>query len=290
MLDVESHMYASTQMIDEYFAQPGEKKPFVQCEFIHAMGNGPGISKTICSRYINMTASAAALSGSECDHATYEGRAENGKEMFHYGGDAGEFPHDGNFCMDGLVYPDRRPHEGLYGVEKCYPPHPRRAYRQEERHYPPAQQAGFQEPEGIISICAYEIKKNGVLMEEGILDELEAEPHGFMDITLKLPAKTEERCYLKLTYYQKAKDKLTQVGHEMGFDQFALSEEKGKRAGFENKGEPLTLTETPEACLGNEFPSLRIREKEGNFIKLERHGEALVTAPVEWNVYRPHGQ
>ena len=34
-------MYASTQMIDEYFAQPGEKKPFVQCEFIHAMGNGP---------------------------------------------------------------------------------------------------------------------------------------------------------------------------------------------------------------------------------------------------------
>lgn len=36
-----------------------------------------------------------------------------------------------------------------------------------------------------------------------------------MDITLKLPAKTEERCYLKLTYYQKAKDKLTQVGHEM---------------------------------------------------------------------------
>ena len=44
------------------------------------------------------------------------------------------------------------------------------------------------------------------LKEGGILDELEAEPHGFMDITLKLPAKTEERCYLKLTYYQKAKE------------------------------------------------------------------------------------
>ena len=46
-------------------------------------------------------------------YATYEGKAADGREMFHYGGDAGEFPHDGNFCMDGLVYPDRRPHTCL---------------------------------------------------------------------------------------------------------------------------------------------------------------------------------
>ena len=39
-----------------------------------------------------MTDFAADLCGEWCDHATYEGRAENGKEMFHYGGDAGEFP------------------------------------------------------------------------------------------------------------------------------------------------------------------------------------------------------
>lgn len=286
MLDVESHMYASTQMIDDYFAQPGEKKPFVQCEFIHAMGNGPGDIEDYMQQVYKYDGFCGGFVWEWCDHATYEGRAENGKEMFHYGGDAGEFPHDGNFCMDGLVYPDRRPHEGLYEWKNAIRPIRAELTDRKKGIIRLHNKLDFRNLKDYIYL-RYEIKKNGVLMEEGILDELEAEPHGSMDITLKLPAKTEERCYLRLTYYQKAKDKLTQVGHEMGFDQFALSEEKEKEPAFENKGEPLTLTETPEAfCLGNEFLHYEFGKKEGNFIRLERHGEALVTAPVEWNVYR----
>ena len=48
-----------------------------------------------------------------CDHAIYDGVAENGKERYLYGGDHGERFHDGNFCVDGLLYPDRTPHTGL---------------------------------------------------------------------------------------------------------------------------------------------------------------------------------
>ena len=55
-----------------------------------------------------------------CDHAIYKGRSENGKEIYFYGGDHGEEIHDGNFCMDGLVYPDRRPHTGLKGFKGLY--------------------------------------------------------------------------------------------------------------------------------------------------------------------------
>jgi len=48
-----------------------------------------------------------------CDHAFYMGTTTDGRKKYFYGGDYGEFPHDGNFCMDGLVYPDRTPHTGL---------------------------------------------------------------------------------------------------------------------------------------------------------------------------------
>lgn len=50
MLDLYSRMYATTEEIDSYFAEEGPKKPFIQCEFVHAMGNGPEISRTIISR------------------------------------------------------------------------------------------------------------------------------------------------------------------------------------------------------------------------------------------------
>ena len=57
-----------------------------------------------------------------CDHAIAHGTAENGKTRYYYGGDHGETIHDGNFCMDGLVYPDRTPHTGLLEYKNVYRP------------------------------------------------------------------------------------------------------------------------------------------------------------------------
>ena len=62
---------------------------------------------------------AAALSGNGCDHAIAHGTAENGKTIYAYGGDHGEDIHDGNFCMDGLVYPDRTAPHRTFGIQEC---------------------------------------------------------------------------------------------------------------------------------------------------------------------------
>ena len=286
MLDVESHMYASTQQIDAYFAEPGEKKPFVQCEFIHAMGNGPGDIEDYMQQIYRYDGFCGGFVWEWCDHATYEGRAENGKEMFHYGGDAGEFPHDGNFCMDGLVFPDRRPHEGLYEWKNAIRPVRAELLDRKKGVIRLYNKLDFRNIKDYIYIH-YEIKEEGILLEEGMIEDLEAAPHSFTDITLKLPGKPKDHCYLKLTYYQKAKDKLTQIGHELGFDQFALSEDKDVRLTLQKNGEPLTLTETPEVFrMENSSVCYEFGKKQGSFLKLEKNGKACITAPVEWNVYR----
>ena len=130
-LDTYSRMYASVRAIDAYFEQletgvpavNGARteyvapailnKPYVLCEYCHAMGNGPGDLEDYFQCIERHPGHSGGFVWEWCDHAVYMGRTADGRPKYYYGGDFGEFPSDGNFCMDGLVYPDRTPHTGL---------------------------------------------------------------------------------------------------------------------------------------------------------------------------------
>ena len=91
------------------------------CEYAHAMGNGPGNLK----EYWDVIRAHPRLMGGcvweWCDHGIRR-RAKNGLEWFAYGGDFGDQPNDSNFCIDGLVFPDRRPHPALLEYKKILEP------------------------------------------------------------------------------------------------------------------------------------------------------------------------
>lgn len=114
--DFVSRMYiGSDEWETRYLQDPEEKRPRILCEFAHAMGNGPGGLKEyydLLYRYPNF---CGAFVWEWCDHAVWDPR----EQRYGYGGDFGEFPHDGNFCVDGLVYPDRTPHTGLYELRQA---------------------------------------------------------------------------------------------------------------------------------------------------------------------------
>lgn len=122
--DVVSQMYTHPVRCEKIAAGhglPGKyyKKPFYLCEYAHAMGVGAGELE----RYVKCFYSADNMLGG-CiwefvDHAIYH---EDGIYEYTYGGDHGELKHDGNFCVDGLFYPDRTPHSGAYQMKNCYRP------------------------------------------------------------------------------------------------------------------------------------------------------------------------
>ena len=112
-LDLYSRMYPPISEMEQQFAQGDLHKPYVLCEYIHAMGNGPGDAEDYFQLFERHPQSCGGFVWEWCDHSVYMGRTEDGRKKYYYGGDFGEFPHDGNFCMDGLVYPDRTPHTGL---------------------------------------------------------------------------------------------------------------------------------------------------------------------------------
>ena len=121
--DVQSEMYTDPDGCLAYIKDKSEKKnkPFYLCEYAHAMGNGPGGIK----EYVELMRARDEFMGGNvweyCDHSV-EVTDADGKKHYTYGGDFGDTPNDGNFCIDGLVYPDRRLSNGMRALKNAYMP------------------------------------------------------------------------------------------------------------------------------------------------------------------------
>ena len=104
-IDLYSMMYRSLEtMMDDLEDVPD--KPYLLVEYSHAMGNSPGDLEDYFGLIQQQDRMCGGFVWEFCDHAIYKGQAENGKAMYWYGGDHGEYPHDVNFCLDGLVFPE----------------------------------------------------------------------------------------------------------------------------------------------------------------------------------------
>ena len=229
-------MYTAPDRIREYFDKAEEKdsdhnyaaaskRPFFQCEYCHAMGNGPGNLEDYFQVFQSYDGACGGMVWEWCDHAIYKGRTIEGKEIYYYGGDHGEYPHDSNFCMDGLVYPDRRPHTGL---------------KEHWNVFRPARVAEFDAATGRARIHNYmdflnlkdyctlrwEVSCDGQAKACGTVEDgalLDIAPHGEGEIKLDIPAVTEPgKKYLKVTWILKEDNGVLKAGREMGFDEVEL--------------------------------------------------------------------
>jgi beta-galactosidase len=286
MLDLLSRMYASPEWVKDYCENPENKKPFIQCEFCHAMGNGPGDIEDNFKQIYQYDNYVGGFIWEWCDHAIYMGKAENGKDKFYYGGDFGEFPHDGNFCMDGLVYPDRRVHTGLLEYKNVI--RPVRVY---ESHL----EQGFLSLENKLDFINlkdyikvhYELKQDGTLLAEGWMEALDIEPQSRGKINLTLPKVTGGNTYLKLEYIQKEDGLLTTAGNILGFDQICISEAfsipvlvPDKNCTFEVKEDARNYR-----IEGKEF-IYNFSKVKGCFDVIQKDGKNLIEGPMEYNVFR----
>lgn len=286
MLDVMSRMYASLDWIRQYCEDKRMKKPFIQCEFIHAMGNSPGDIHEYMELMYQYDKFCGGFVWEWCDHATWEGKTPEGKDIYHYGGDAGEFPNDNNFCMDGLTGPDRKPHTGLYEWKNEIRPVQAQLADLETGCIRFKNMQDFADLADTVTV-KYEIKRNGSMLCTGELEELKAAAHGTVDVVIpNLVSYAADRTWLKLTYLQKKDGLLTSKGHALGFDQFALFEEKEQELLLMPAGE-LEVKEAPDAFdIISDRIHYRFGKTQAAFLSMQKDGEDLIGAPMEWCVFR----
>ncbi|ORX95936.1 beta-galactosidase [Clohesyomyces aquaticus] len=121
-VDMFSRMYPPIDEIIQFGEDESKQKPLVLCEFIHAMGNGPGNIKEYIDAFYKYPKLQGGFAWEWANHGLLTKDKQTGEEYYAYGGDFGEVPHDGTFVMDGLVNSDHMPNSGLTEYKKAIEP------------------------------------------------------------------------------------------------------------------------------------------------------------------------
>ena len=290
-LDVYSRMYPALSEIQEYLDKDGSK-PFLLVEYCHSMGNGPGDFEDYFQMIQDHDKMCGGFVWEWCDHAIAHGTAENGKTIYAYGGDHGEEIHDGNFCMDGLVYPDRTVHTGLLEYKNVYRPARVISYDKESGELVLHNYLDFDNLKDYVKI-SYELTQDGLVISKGILPEFSVAPHGEGKTNLKINVPENEKCYLKLIYHLKKELPLLDEDHILGFDEIEVSKEDTK-CKLAEKWIPKTVVDselqvnendTQIHIKGREF-AYTIDKRTALFTEMKFAGREYLNHPMELNIWR----
>ncbi|MGN0642208.1 MAG: glycoside hydrolase family 2 TIM barrel-domain containing protein [Huintestinicola sp.] len=232
VLDVISKMYPSAQsiktdVIDVQEKLPKEeRRPFVLCEYSHAMGNGPGDLEDYWQLIYSNDLLAGGCIWEWCDHSV-EMTDKKGEKYYTYGGDFGEPLHDGNFCVDGLVYPDRTPHTGLLEAKNVYRPVRAVLTNAEAFEFTFYNMLAFTNAWEAL-LCSYTVEKNGTEVMSGpvFLDGLKA--GGKITMTFPMLRNIEcgdsDKLFIIFDFKLKNSNAWADKGYSAGMQQICLRE------------------------------------------------------------------
>lgn len=284
-IDVYSRMYAPLDFSEEYCTQTEVMKPYIQCEFTHAMGNGPGDIEDYMQEIYRWDRFSGGFIWEWCDHAIYMGKTADGKDKFYYGGDFGEFPHDGNFCVDGLVYPNRKVHNGLKEYKNVIRPVRAKMIDQTKGEVLLQNKLDFTNLKDYL-YAEYEVTRNGVVTQSGRLPELDIPAKGEKAVTLDFAVPEAGNCYLKITYFQKEDGEFTDAGHELGFDQLELRKEAVSFQTLEGASEVEISENSTRIVLSGKNFRYVFDKLTGNFESMVKEQRTLIEKPMEYNLWR----
>lgn len=289
ILDVVSRMYTSPEEMMEFLKDEKETRPFILCEYAHAMGNGPGDLEDYRSTFYQNERFCGGFVWEWCDHGFSLGKSDDGKEKYGYGGDFGERHNDGNFCMDGLVYPDRRPHTGLLELKQVYRP-VRVEKGSGEGVFLIRSFLNFAEADALLD-GNYEITCDGAVTAAGNFS-FHVSPMGCTEITIPdTAAHFETDTYIRFLFNAKKDMSWCKKGYEICFDQLCLHEaDRTPIPAAHGAQNAITEIEFTEEPLNIKVNTGRIAytfcKRTASFTSIRYEEQEILTGPICFNFFR----
>ena len=283
--DIDSRMYPPVEECLAYINSELSQKPYFLCEYCHAMGNGPGDLKAYWDAIYANDSFFGGCVWEFTDHAVNVGTKEEPKYL--YGGDFGEQPHDANFCMDGLVYPDRRPHTGLLEYKQVLAPCIATDFDEETGLLTVKNRKYFTDASDIS--LAYTLEENGEVTAGGCIGQLTVAPGEEKLFCLVLPkgAIQKKNRYLNLSYRTNEKKPWASCGYEISNQQIKL--EAGTEDFFDpfTEGGSLQVTEETGAMVVTDGKTVyKISKVTGELESLVCDGKEFIAEPLSFNIWR----
>ena len=282
ILDVVSQMYPSTDSMKKYLENKDEKRPLILCEYCHAMGNGPGDLEDYHNVFHSSERFAGGLVWEWCDHGFSIGKNADGSTRYGYGGDFGERHNDGNFCMDGLVYPDRTPHTGLLELKQVYRP-----VRVERGNAPDSfiiKSLLCFDDAGRTLDGNYEISSDGEHIAKGTF-LFSVPPLGSTKVVIPDIAKISgDNVYIRFIFTAKNELPWCEKGYEVCFDQLILKESPILTPTAEGS---VTTDEQPLFITVSTGDTIyRFNRRKACFDSIKCGGREILDKPVMFNFFR----
>ena len=322
-LDMRSVMYPKMDIVRDYANDDSVKVPLLLCEYSHAMGNSPGDIKdywdiiyktpkliggciwewrdhsilakrytpkdssdknviTVPSKVAEQTLKNLGLDIGKIDRDYYI------EEFYAYGGDFSEVPNDGNFCMDGLCYPDGTPHTGLLEAKSVYSGVDAQIIDFNEGTLRIINRFDFT---GLSHIfLSWVLERNGDPVTCGSVPELIVEPHDEITISLDYNLSKAGNYSLRLSFHEKSQRPWASSGYEVAFRHFEHC----------IKGDEIN----PSHCISSQTKRINVIEKDtlviiegldfihtfdkyaGTFTSINYNGVDLLCQPIGFDVFR----
>ncbi len=291
-VDILGPMYPSVEKLILMASDPADDRPIVACEYAHSMGNSTGNLQ----EYWDAVAAYPRLQGGfiwDWVDQGIEQHTPDGRPWYAYGGDFGDRPNDGPFCINGLIWPDRVPHPGLWEYKKVLEPVIVEAI---DLGGPAGQvtlritnRYTFRDLSHLSGRWA--VVANGAELQSGSLMPLELKPGSSAVLSLPvrkpaLPPGTE--AWLEVRFRLAEDCRWAAKGHEVAWAQFKLPDGRPALAPIKAAGLPaLRLQDGPDAIViaGHDF-ALSFDRGTGCLATFRAQGRDLLTAGPKTSVWR----
>ncbi len=288
--DVDSRMYPSPEGMQWWLDHPlseGSEHPLFLCEYSHAMGNGPGCLKDYWDLMWNHDELWGGCVWEFTDHSVATGDKPEIEPRYIFGGDFGEFPHSGCFCVDGLVYPDRRVHTGLLEYKEIIKPFVIENFDENTGGFTIRSRRFFNTLADLDFV--YTLAKDGKTVAKGRVIAPAIAPQDSMTVTPDFVWHNTDAGNYTLTVraYQNNDTDWAESGYEVGFTQFAFEVKENKVALGTGVLACLAVSETAnEIFIKTRGGSVTIDKVHGVPSAMVEQGKDMITSPIAPTIWR----
>ena len=281
--DVYAHMYAPIAVVERYCKADDTYRPFILCEYAHAMGNSVGGLSDYWELFEREPLAQGGCIWDWVDQSFIETDA-NGRRWFAYGGDYGpeDIPTDNSFCCNGLVQSDRKPHPHLAEVKAVYRNIKSALIDTTDLTLKVKNWYDFTNLDQYLMRWAV-VDENGSVIASGE-NTLECAPGKTVDVSLgnvAIPADAKE-AYLNVDWLTKGATAMVPAAHVIGEEQFVL-----KQSSFAAQGNALKLKKKGNVYSSNGL-SFTIDPTTGAVTALSTDDRNLLATPLELSLFRPY--
>jgi beta-galactosidase len=222
-VDVLSRMYYAEADMEEILKRPGDTRPLMYCEYAHSMGNSTGHLYKFVRAFRNNPRFIGGFIWDWADQGIFR-ISPDGKKYFVYGGDFGEEFTNGDFCLNGLVFPDRKPEPALWECKKVFQPVHTEIQNGKLR---------IQNLHAFTNLdelsMRWQLTRNGEPMKSGGADLPPTQAGGLLELSLpNMETPGSDEYILTVSFMLKEPKIWANAGHEVAWEQFVLSENRNE--------------------------------------------------------------